>query len=80
MKSMNQNMAGGGRVAKGNFRQHETRGQRRQRGRFFLKSFSSCKDLLPEKRELSRVLPEFACEILCKPCAKPSNVSAKLVN
>jgi hypothetical protein len=34
MKNTRQNMAGGGRAAKGNSRQYEIRGQRRQRGRF----------------------------------------------
>jgi hypothetical protein len=45
-----------------------------------LKSFFRCKDLLPEKRNLSRVPPELAGSILCKPCAKPLKFSAKLVN
>jgi len=34
MKNKSQNTAGGGRAAKGNFRQHEIRGQRCRRGRF----------------------------------------------
>jgi hypothetical protein len=36
---MRQNMAGGGRAAKGNSRQYEIRGQRRQRGRFLSNHF-----------------------------------------
>lgn len=39
MKNMRQNMAGGGLLAKGNSRQHEIRGQRRQPGRFLSNHF-----------------------------------------
>jgi hypothetical protein len=77
---MNQNMAGGGRVAKGNSRQYEIRRQRRQRGFFPLKSFSSSKDLLPDKPELSRVMPYLAGKILCIHYANQLKLYAKLVN
>jgi hypothetical protein len=80
MKDMNQNMTSGGRVAQGNFPQLEIRGRGCQRGRFHSNCFLRCKDLLPEKCNLSRVPPELAGRILCKPCAKPSKFSAKLVN
>lgn len=40
MKNESQNTASGGRAAKGNFRQHEIRGQRCQRGRFSSNHFS----------------------------------------
>jgi hypothetical protein len=80
MKNMGQNMAGGGRAAKENSRQYEIRGQRRQRGRFSSNHFFPCNDLLPEKCDLSRVLPKLAGRILCKPCAKPPEFSARLVN
>ena len=40
MKNISQNTASGGRAAKGNFRQHEIRGQRCQRGRFSSNHFS----------------------------------------
>jgi hypothetical protein len=67
-------------AAEGNFRQREIRGQGGPSKVFSIKPFSSCKDLLPEKRELSRVLPEFTCKILRNDCTKPSKISAKLVN
>jgi len=65
MKDMNQNMTSGGRVTQGNFRQLEIRGQECQRGRFPSNCFLRCKDLLPEKRDLSMVPPELAGKILC---------------
>jgi hypothetical protein len=65
MKNMNQDMACGGWAADGNFRQREIRGQGCQRGRFSTNCFFRCKDLLPEKRDLSRVPPELAGKILC---------------
>ena len=40
MKNKSQNAASGGRAAKGNFRQHEIRGPRCRRGRFFSNQFS----------------------------------------
>jgi hypothetical protein len=80
MKNMNHNMASGGREAKRNSCQYEIRGQRRQCGLFLIKSFSSSKDVLPEKRRLSRILPELAGKILCIRYANQLNIYAKLVN
>ena len=37
---------------------------------FSIKSFSSCKDLLPEKRDLSNFLPDFHRIMLCNPLRK----------
>ena len=69
MKNMNQDMASSGRAAEGNFRQREIRGRGVIEG-FFIKPFPSCKDLLPEKRALSRVLPDFRRLMLCSPLRK----------
>ena len=69
MKNMNQDMASSGRAAEGNFRQREIR----RPGAievFFIKSFPSCKDLLPKKRDFSMVLPDFRYLILCNPLRK----------
>jgi hypothetical protein len=65
MKDMNQNMTSGGRAAQGNFRQLEIRGQGCQRGQFPSNCFFRRKDLLLEKRNLSRVPPKLAGKILC---------------
>jgi hypothetical protein len=79
MKNMNQDTASGGRRQRGISANVKFAGRGAIEG-FFHQTIFSCKDLLPEKRELSRVLPEFTCKILRNDCTKPSKISAKLVN
>ena len=79
MKNMNQDMASSGRAAEGNFRQREIRGPGAIEG-FFIKPFPSGKDLLPEKRDFSMVLPDLRCLILCNPLHKTVGIFRQVLS